>query len=74
MAYKLDDFVRAEQQVEACQRRIEKHRASNPSFGRDDLREAQRRLRAIVSDLKTRGVLPKTMREMRDAERDAQRP
>lgn len=74
MAYTLDDMAEAERQVQACSERIDNHRANNPDYGRADLRAAQRHLRIIVDDLKARGILPKSAKEILEGELSARFP
>jgi hypothetical protein len=68
MAYTLNDLEEANRKVEDCVRRMDSHRANNPDFGRADLRSAEFLRDLIVSDLKRQGLIPRTDKEILEAE------
>jgi hypothetical protein len=74
MSYTLNDLKEADQKVDECERRIDSHRANNPDFGRADLRSARFLRDLIVRDLKNQGLIPRTEKEILEAELDAAFP
>ena len=55
--YTVADLERAQDRVEAAERRIDNDRTNNPDRGRAGLERAQLRLHVIESQLRLRGLL-----------------
>lgn len=68
--YTVADYEQAKTHLASVQERVAEYTGNNPDKHRGDLRIAQERLCLVMSNLKSRGLLPLTDTERRNQELD----